>query len=666
MARLPKVPKKKTAKQPKRRDLRKTSSIWRMFRYFVLLLMLWTALIAGLAIFWFAQELPSLNSLNLNTRTPSVTIQAEDGTILSTYGDAFEEYVSVDDLPIYVPQALMAVEDRRFYHHFGIDFFGMARAVYANYKAGRVVQGGSTITQQLAKNLLFNQGTFQVSDRSIRRKILEALLSVQLEWHFTKDEIMTMYLNRVYLGGGTFGIEAASQRFFNKSARQLSVFESAVIAGLLKAPSRYSPSANPERAKKRAKVVLQLMQEAGFIGSARKHFNDGFKVLEKPQREAHFGYFCDWIMESLPFYVDRVDQDLVVVVTLDPNMQRHADQVTREYMQEMGPALNARNIALTAIAPSGAVKAMVGGTNYQKSQFNRVTQALRQPGSAFKMFVYLAAIEAGLDPDDMVEDAPITIGNWRPGNYTWKTRGEVPARLAFARSVNSVVIRLMLRVGPKAVIDTAHRLGITSKMEEHVSLALGSIETTPLEITSAFATFINGGRSVWPFGVLEVRNKRGEILYKHQFTPTPRVVSPDAYHKMRDLLREVIATGSGHRINIGPGVRGKTGSNGDRDAWAITTRERADYGFSNIALGVWVGNDDNSNMSKKSMGSAIPSRVSAAFYLGPVVYNGPNKPPKKQKKPNITDLKKNTGHKQKSIKIIDNGQMIDELISDIN
>lgn len=620
----------KQRQKPKKIKLKRKSLLGLMGRFF-LLASIWGSILLGLIFLWFVQDLPDLNRLQTNVRTPSITIQTLDGTVIGTYGDVFDEMVRVQDLPAHVPQALMAVEDRRFYYHFGVDFIGLIRAAYENYRAKRVVQGGSTLTQQLAKNLLFTEGAFVVSDRSFKRKILEVLLSVWLEWKFSKDDILTMYLNRVYLGGGTFGIEAAAQRYFNKSARELSVFEAAVIAGLLKAPSRYSPSSNPDKAKERAKTVLQLMQEAGFIKDAQTYFDEGMHVLESNKQENSFKYFCDWIMELVPNFVNGLDRDLIVVTTLEPVMQRHADRVCIDYISDMGAKLKTSQLSLLAMSPDGAVRAMIGGQDYKKSQFNRVTQALRQPGSAFKMFIYLAAMEEGMSPDDMIDDSPVVIGNWKPSNFTWKTRGEVSLREAFARSVNSPAIRLMLKVTPQKVIEVAHRLGITSKMEEHISLSLGAIETTLLDLTAAFATYANQGRAVWPYAILEIRDKEGNILYRREEQPTPVVIKEEPLNKMRVLQRAVINEGSGRSANVSPSVLGKTGSNGDRDAWFISMREfiENDVGFQNLVVGVWTGNDNNKPMAKESTGSKLPTRVAASFYRGPEVYDGPNKPPKK-------------------------------------
>ena len=623
----PQKPKIKPKKKVKR-------SLLGLVGRFCILASIWGTIVLGLVLLWFAQDLPDLNHLQTNVRTPSITIQTLDGTVINTYGDVFDEMVRVQDLPKHVPQALMAVEDRRFYYHFGVDFIGLVRAAYENYRAKRVVQGGSTLTQQLAKNLLFTEGSFVVTDRSFKRKILEVLLSVWLEWKFTKDDILTMYLNRVYLGGGTFGIEAASQRYFNKSARELSVFEAAVIAGLLKAPSRYSPSSNPDKARERAKTVLQLMQEAGFIKDAQTYFNEGMHVLESNKQENSFKYFCDWIMELVPNFVNGMDRDLIVVTTLDPTMQRHADRVCIDYINEMGAKLKTSQLALLAMSPDGAVRSMVGGIDYKKSQFNRV-QASRQPGSAFKMFVFLAAMEDGLSPEDKIDDSPYVNGTWRPSSFTWKTRGEISIIEAFSRSINSVTIRLMEKVTPRKVIEAAHRLGITSPMEEHLSLSLGAIEATLLDLTSSFATYANQGRAVWPYGILEIRDKQGNILYRREEQQTQTIIKPEPLAKMRTMLRAVVDGRSGYRANISPTVMGKTGTNGDRsgniDAWFFSIREplENDIGFQNLVVGVWTGNDKDKRMANESSGSNLPALVTAAFYRGPEVYNGPNQPPKK-------------------------------------
>jgi penicillin-binding protein 1A len=588
---------------------------------------IWGISILLLGALWFSHDLPELKDLQATARKPSITLQTQDGTIIGTYGDMYEDMLRVQDLPPYVSQAVMAVEDRRFYSHFGIDVIGLLRAAYTNYRANRIVQGGSTITQQLAKNFLQTQGLFNTSDKSLKRKIQEVLMALWLEWKFTKDQILTMYLNRVYFGSGTFGVDAAARRYFDKSARELTVYEAAVIAGLLKAPSKYSPAQHPEKARTRAKLVLELMVESGFLREGASYLNQSDQPTgaTKNETEQSLRYFTDWIYESIPNLVSVKGEDLVVVTTLDLPMQRHAESSAVSLLQEMGPELKTNEIALVAMTPSGEVKAMVGGRNYGSSQFNGVTQANRQPGSAFKFFIYLAALEEGLTPETMIDDSPVEVGNWKPSNYKWITRGEITMEDAFAYSVNAVTVRLTQHVTPQKVVSVARRLGITSNLTNDLSISLGTGEVTLLELTSAYATCANEGKAVWPYGILEIRNKRGDILYSHQETYSNPVIAPLPLQSIRQLLAGVVQRGSGRATKIGHSVSGKTGSNGDIDAWFIGYRENlpveqdplSGSGYSNIVVGVRTGNNDNSLMAKISTGGRLPTRVAAAFFKGP-------------------------------------------------
>ncbi len=582
----------------------------------------WGGIIATLVVLWFAQDLPDIGALSVQTRNPSVTVQTYDGTVLGSYGDLYEDMLLVSDLPTYVPEALMAVEDRRFRYHFGIDVIGLVRAAYANYKAQRVVQGGSTLTQQLAKNILQTHGSFTVQDRSMKRKIQEVMISLWLEWKFTKDQIMTMYLNRVYFGAGTYGIDAAARTYFNKSARNLTIFEAAVIAGLLQAPSRYSPAKHPKNAVKRATTVLQLMKEAGYITEYESHLRQGEIDLTNIQMAQGQGgrYFADWIYEILPSVIGPITKDLIVVTTLDLNMQRHAEMVTKHYNVTMGKELNASQIAFVAMAPDGAVRALVGGRKYSESQFNRATQAYRQSGSTFKTFVYLSAMEAGMSPDTLMDDTPYHEAKWSPSNFKYISQGETTLRNAFSKSVNSISIRLTKQLTTQTVANTAYRLGLTRPLHEGLSMALGAGETTLIEMTSAHATFANKGYAVWPYGVIEVRDKEGNILYQRGEGVQKKIINDSALAKMRDLLRAVVESGGGRAANIDSTIGGKTGSNGDVDAWFFCYRD--DYGtlkegFANVVVGVWVGNDSNAPMRKASLGGRIPAHVAKTFLLGP-------------------------------------------------
>ena len=603
----------------------KFSLRWVLLKLFISLA-IWGISLGSLVVLWFSYDLPDVNKLQASVRKPGVVIQAADGTIIGTYGDLYEDMVKINELPAYVPQAFMAIEDRRFYHHFGVDVIGLIRAAYTNYKANRVVQGGSTLTQQLAKNFLFTQGLYDTRDRSIRRKIQEVILSVWLEWKFTKDQILTIYLNRVYFGAGTYGIDAASRMYFNKPARLLTVYESAVIAGLLKAPSKYSPSFHPKRARQRATVVLNQMAEEGYISSAADYLKqqEESSSLADTVDDQGSRFFANWAYESIPSLIGGYNQDLVVITTLDPHMQKQAEAATKKMMEEMGKNLKASEISLVAMTPQGAVKAMIGGLDYKKSQFNRATQALRQPGSAFKPIVYLAALEAGFTPDSMISDGPISIGKWAPKNfrkYISSEEGEISLMQALTKSVNTVTVRLAQQVGAAKIAQVAQRLGISSPMTKDLSISLGSMEVTLLELVATYATFANKGYGVWPYGIVEIRNKSGKILYQRQeeITAAP-VISSRHNQQMVSMLTNVVNKGTGGSAKISVPAAGKTGSNADKDAWFV--------GFtSNLVAGVWVGNDDaRIPMKKESTGGRLPAKTWSEFMKLVIAESPPVRP----------------------------------------
>lgn len=613
---------------------------------------IWVLCLGGMAVLWFSYDLPDISRLQSTARRPSVTILTQDGTVIGTYGDLHEDMIRVQDLSPYIPQAVMAIEDRRFYHHFGVDIIGLIRAAYTNYRADRVVQGGSTITQQLAKNFLMTQGLYGHNDRSFRRKIQEAIMAVWLEWHFTKDQIMTIYLNRTYFGAGTYGVDAAAHKYFKKSARQLSVYEAAVIAGLLKAPSRYSPTTYPERARARAKVVLDQMQEAGYIPSADECMRQA-SAQPIPTSTAGNGYqyFADWVYESIPNYVTASDKDLVVVTTLDLSMQRKAEEGAVKLLEEMGKELKTSEIAMVAMRPDGAIRAMVGGKNYQRSQFNRVTQALRQPGSAWKPFVYLAALEYGMTPETRVSDEPVTFGDWTPRNfgkhrYRYLDGEDYSLQESLTKSINSCTVRIAQQVGTKRVAEVARRLGINGKIVTDLSMALGTTELTLLDLTAAIGTFANNGMSVWPYGILLVRDKEGTVLYQRVNESSPPVVDAKYVRQMNSMLTEVVANGTGRAAKMPFPVAGKTGSNGDLDAWFV--------GYTpELVAGVWTGNDNNAPMAKKSTGSRLPTRVWAAFMKS--VYGEEGRPQEKLNREELEAGREETQNLQ------ENGEDFDEI-----
>ncbi|MGF1610669.1 MAG: transglycosylase domain-containing protein, partial [Kiloniellales bacterium] len=564
---------------------------------------IWVA-IAGLGVIgWFAYDLPSVDRFAELTRRPSVTLVSAEGARITAVGDLYGETVRVSELPPHVSQAVLAVEDRRFYQHPGIDAFGLLRALLVNLHAGRIVQGGSTITQQLAKIM------FLEPERTVKRKVQEALLAFWLERRFSKEQILTLYLNRVYLGAGTYGLDAAAQRYFGVGARELTLHQAAMLAGLLKAPSRYNPANDPGLADGRAGLVLDAMVEAGFItaeAAAQAKQDKG-----GPSRVADQGgrYFADWVLGQLSGFVGPVDRDLVVVTTLDPRLQRIAEEEVRAMIAGDGAVAGMGQAAFIALAPDGAVRALVGGRDYRESQFNRATQALRQQGSAFKAFVYLAALQQGFSPDDRMIDRPVRLANWEPKNFDNKYYGEVTLREAFARSLNSVAVQLIQKVGPAAVAQTAHRLGITSDLAADAGLALGTSETTLLELTSAYSTFANQGRGVWPYAILEVREPNGRILYQRSGGGPGRLVAPHQVNAMLDLLRAGVAWGTGKAADPGRPAGGKTGTSQDnRDAWFIGLTAE-------LTAGVWMGNDDGTRMRDVTGGTLpVTSRMWATMY----------------------------------------------------
>ncbi len=458
------------------------------------------------------------------------------------------------------------------------------------------MQGGSTITQQLAKVL------FLPPDRTLKRKVQELMLALWLERRFSKDQILSLYLNRVYLGAGAYGVDAAARRYFGKPAARVTLYEAALLAGLLKAPSRYNPARDADRADWRARLVLRSMTEAGFVSAetaaaAYREKSRGHSTVAERGR-----YFADWVLSQVPSFVGPINEDLVVHTTLDPTLQAVAEREAAALLEAEGAAQDASQAAFVALTPEGAVRAMVGGRNYLDSQFNRAVQALRQPGSAFKAFVYLAAVESGMRPDDRFTDAPVKIGDWAPKNYAGRYHGEVTLREAFARSLNSVAVQVTQKVGPARVADAARRLGITTAIEAAPSVALGTSEVSLLELTAAYAVFANGGFGVWPHGISEIRTASGRIVYRRQGGGPGRAVVPDRVATMSHLMQAAVQWGTGKQADPGRPAAGKTGTSQDsRDAWFV--------GFTaDLVAGAWLGNDDGRPM-KRVTGGGLPARL---------------------------------------------------------
>ena len=550
---------------------------------------------------YFALDLPDISRLNNFARRPQVTFFDRTGAHVTTYGDVFGKRATLATLPKHLPLAIMAIEDRRFFDHWGIDPFGVARAAYVNLTKGGIRQGGSTLTQQLAKVV------FLTNKRSLKRKVQEALLALWLEQNYTKREILTIFLNRVYLGAGTYGVDAASRRYFGVGARKLNLYQSALLAGLLKAPSRFNPIANPKAAIARAGVVLDAMVDAGFISSKRARGAARHKGILAPARDgANSRYFTDWAMERLNGHVSIDGRDLNVRTTMSPSMQRLAERHINYMIGRYGPQFGVTQGAMVVMTPEGAVKAIVGGVNYSRSQFNRATHALRQPGSAFKTFVMLAAFRRGVRPGTVYRDRPIRVGRWKPRNYKNKYYGEVSVRTAMARSLNSVAVRMMLQVGHNRVKRVARQMGINSKLRGNGSLALGTSEVTLLELTGAYAVLANGGRRVKPYVVVEVRARNGRRIYRRRKGPGPRVLDRRHVASAHRVLSHVVSSGTGRRAKIRRPAAGKTGtSQKSKDAWFI--------GYTNeLVVGIWVGNDKGTPM-KQVTGGRLPAMIWSAF-----------------------------------------------------
>ena len=570
-------------------------SRWRWFKRGIAL-MIWLVIFGAGTLIWFAWDLPDPEKVIANaSRKPIVTVLAADGSQIARHGEDYGEAVAIADLPPYLPRAFLATEDRRFYEHGGIDPIGLARALWTNLRAGGVRQGGSTISQQLAKNL------FLTPERTIRRKVQEVLLAFWLERKLTKDQILAVYLNRIYLGSGTFGVDAAARKYFGRAARDVSLYQAAVLAGLPKAPSRYSPLASPEKSATRANIVLDNMVAAGWLENktAQAAKKKSVKTAPRPAGR-NVRYFTDWVVARAAALVGRPDRDLIIRTTLIPAHQLAAEKAQRN-LAGQASRKQADQLAFVAMRPDGAVTSMLGGKNWSASSYNRAVHARRQPGSAFKPFVYLAALENGFAPDSMIDDREIVINGWKPKNASGEHRGRMTLREGAARSSNSIAVALSEQVGRTKVIQAARRLGISTPLGKDPALALGVHEVTLMELTAAYAVLANQGRTVLPYGILEISGRDGEILYQNEETVSTEAVPSKQLTQMNDLLRAVVAWGTGRKAGIsGVEVRGKTGTTQNyRDAWFIGYKP-------GLVAGVWYGNDDSSAM-KDLGGSGLPA-----------------------------------------------------------
>jgi penicillin-binding protein 1A len=585
----------------KKRTGKQRSGFGRLI-YWGAVLALWAVIAAIGLLVWIGAHLPPIQSLEIPKRPPSVLILGLNGVTLATRGDMGGAEVPLRELPDYVPKAFVAIEDRRFYSHHGIDPWGILRAGVRDVLHRGATQGGSTLTQQLAKNLFLTQ------ERTVTRKAQEAVLALWLEHKFSKAQILELYLNRVYFGSGAYGIEGAAQRYFGKSARKLTLPEAAMLAGLVQAPSRLAPSRNPDGAERRAGMVIAAMADLKMIGdeAAKRALITPARAI-KPSGGGSVNYVADWVMDAVDDLIGHVEADIVVETSIDPTLQAAAEQSLDDVLAQKGDKLNVGEGALVAMTPDGVVRALVGGRNYAESQFNRAIAARRQPGSAFKPFVYLTALEHGLTPDTVREDKPISVQGWRPENFEHEYLGPVTLTQALANSLNTVSVRLTMEVGPAAVVRTAYRLGIESKLEPNASIALGTSEVSVIELVSAYATFANGGLAVAPHVVERIRSTDGKTLYTRSTQTLGRIVDPRTIGMMNTMMHETLSSGTARRADL-PGwlAAGKTGTSQDfRDAWFIGYTSR-------LVTGVWLGNDDNSP-TKKAVGGGLPVEIWSRF-----------------------------------------------------
>ncbi|MBV8238199.1 MAG: PBP1A family penicillin-binding protein [Sphingomonas sp.] len=587
------------ARAPRSRSSRPRSP-WRRRLSLVLKLLVVAALLALAAlitaVYVTRAQLPSFEQLKSSPNGQMIRVHAADGTVIVSMGPSYGDWLSYDRIPKVMRDATIAVEDRRFNSHIGVDPIGVARSVQVRLSRGRWVQGGSTITQQLARNVFLN------NQKKFGRKFREWILALAMERKFSKDEILELYLNKVYYGGGAYGIDAASRKFFGHGADHLSLPEAAIIAGLVKAPSNYSPTADAAAAVGRASVVLQAMQDNGMISAGEATAADPKSVALAPEpKQNSVRYFTDWALPQLELLIDETEKPLEVWTTLDLNMQRDADAAVR------ANAPSGAQGALVALDRDGAVRAMVGGKDYVSSIYNRATQAERQPGSAFKLFVYLAALEAGKTPESTEIDEPVTIDGWSPRNDSRRNSGQVTLRTAFAYSLNTIAAKLGQQVGFATVADMARRFGITTTVNTHPSMVLGTSDVRLIDMTRAFASVANQGVAVTPYGILKV-TANNEVIYQHQVDRSRVLVAPQVAAQMIDLLQTAVNTGTGRAAQIGRPVAGKTGTtSSSKDGWFL--------GFSSgLTTGVWMGRDDAKPIAGLHGGTA-PARAWHDFMI---------------------------------------------------
>lgn len=540
-------------------------------------------------------EIDSFEDLKASPNGQMIRVRAADGTVIQSLGPSFGRWLTFSQLPTEMKEAMVAVEDRRYYMHPGVDPIGITRSFYVRAIEGRWTQGGSTITQQLARNIYLN------NNKEFGRKIREIILALAMETKFSKEQILELYLNKVYFGGGAYGVDAASRKFFDHGAEDLSLAEAAIIAGLVKAPSRYSPTADAKAALDRAGVVVEVMQDAGMITAeqAAAVKPAQVKIASEPPQDS-VRYFTDWVLPQLDGLIDETEKPIDVWTTLDLKMQRAA---TKAIVNNVPKGAQG---ALVAIDRDGAVKAMVGGTDYVTSNYNRAVTAVRQPGSAWKLFVYLTALESGFRPEDKVVDEPVEIEGWQPKNSGGNYAGEITLRTAFAYSKNTVAAKIGEEVGTSSIANMARRFGITTPINTQPSMVLGTSEARVIDMTRAFAEVAAKGRSLTPYGISKVTTIDGDVIYSAKPQKSIQLVEEWVAGGMTDLMQTAVATGTGRAASIGRPVAGKTGTTtSNKDGWFL--------GFSSgLTTGVWMGRD-NARAVGGLEGGRAPAQAWAAF-----------------------------------------------------
>ena len=573
-------------------------SYFKPILYYLFVLGIWASIAFSIILVYLALTLPNIDDITNKTRSPSITILDRNDEKITSINDMYGETIDIETLPKHIWQAVIATEDKRFFNHFGVDIRGLLRAIYSNLKANRTAQGGSTITQQLAKNVFLSK------ERSLKRKLQEVMITLWLENKFTKNQILSLYLNRVSLVGGKYGISIAAETLFNKSIYDINIAEAAILAGMLKAPSRLNPMKNPDESLERMKVVLKLMKEQNYITEMEYETAKNYKYEKQDNNFNQTRYFIDYTMDNFNSLIGDIKTDIIIHTTLDNKIQKTAENVTQSYLKTDGNKYNFSQIATIILNTDGEILGLIGGANYKTSQFNRVTQMKRQPGSIFKPFVYLAGIEQGLKPTDTFIDEITTIGDWSPRNHDDKYLGNVSMATALEKSLNTVPVQIAKKIGLKNIIKTAQKLGLVDKLSNDYSIILGTSETTLLDLTSAYATFANNGYGVIPHSINKIITPSGEIIYERKGSGVGQLISKQDTDTMNSMLKNVIEGGTGANANIaGEQIYGKTGtSQNNRDAWFIGYTPK-------YITGIWIGNDDNSPMSSSSYGGTIPAKI---------------------------------------------------------